>query len=523
MANWVDYLTRNVWPQRYWPYDYWPEAPASVPYRVEVDWGNDGAWTGADDITADVAEVEIDHGFPDALSRVARVGRCTITVRNDHRRYAPRREANARPRRPVRVRMQYGGTTATLFRGFLEDIEPDAGDAAPPQLARLVCVDAIGLLQLHELALGLQLDQRGDQIISAIVADCYTPPATAYDVDIDTFPFAADRWTDDIVYEGNRQRALQAIRDVCLSDWGWFYIQRDGTATFENRHHRLLDQTPVATLDNAMAAMRYAMRAESIFNRVEVTPHPRKVGGANEVLWSLNTDRTPKVEPGVTRTYRAVFVDPAEPEFRIGGKDVVAPVGTTDYTMNDTDGGGGADLTGSFAVVATVYANSADLAVTNNGSVAGYITKLQVRGLAVRVYEPPVLVAEDAASQTAYQKRALAVNAVLQDDVNAAEDQANYILGLYVAPVDEIRGVRWRANRDATHMALARDLQIGDRVTLVEDETGINGDFFVHALRHRIRGGGSFHDVELDVEQADAVSYWLMDVSQLDVDTRLAY
>src|SRR3990167_9381409 len=128
---------------------------ASATYLIEVDWDNNGSFES--DISADVISVDIDRGFSDIISRVANTGNCTIIVNNASKSYSP-------ARRPIRVQMTFSATTVTLCRGFIDGIFPSAG-IYRDRRAVIQCVDATALLQLHELNITLQENQRGDQLI----------------------------------------------------------------------------------------------------------------------------------------------------------------------------------------------------------------------------------------------------------------------------------------------------------------------------------------------------------------------
>lgn len=492
-------------------------------YTLEVDWDGDGVFEVGEDVTADLISVDIDRGLTDPLRRVAKVGRLNCVLRNTNRAYSPPLNANALPRRQCRFSMTYNSITTVLFRGFIEQLAPDFGQYRRRQIS-ISAVDAISLLQLHELRLALQLNKRGDELISAVVADCYTPPGTAYDVDLETFPFGADQWSDDVLYGASRQRALNAIGDICRSNWGWFYIRGDGYAVFENRHHRLLDTTTQAAFSDTMMQLQYKKSVESVYNEVEVVAHPRTVGGSNEVLWQLEVTDS-RVDPSTAIRYNVRYRDPDNKDFDIGGKDMISPVSGADYQMTSQPDGAGSDVTANFTVSATLYANGAEIVVTNNSaSQVGYINLLRIRGLAVRVYAPPIFREIDSASQAAYQKRALKVDAVLQDDQLVAQDQAKYLIGRYATPLDEISGLSFWANSDATRMGYARDLEISSRISLTEYQTGLSGfECFVQSIRHAISQAGRLHRVEIDVEKADAGDFWLLGTSTLGVDTRLAY
>lgn len=494
-------------------------------YGVFVDWDNDGDFSDAgENVTSNAISVDIQRGFPDPLERTAKVGRCTIILNNSNRDYSPELDADVTTMRAVIVQMRWDGTTKYKFTGYLENIQPDAGQYEPGRTVKLDCIDAMALLQEAEILIALQENKRGDELIAAIVSNVFTPAGTAYDVDLDEFPFAADEWRDDIVYGGGKQqRALPAIRDVCVSDWGHFYIRADGYPVFENRHHRILDTTVVASFSNLMDGLRYKKGRGLLYNDLKVTAYPRTVGGSNEVLWAFESGNVPSVGVSETVIYSARFRDPNNKSFDIGGKTVVAPAATTDYTMNSAADGSGSDLTANFTVTATVYANHAVITVVNNGASTGYITKLQIRGLAVRVYAPPTLLASDSASQTTYKsKKTLAIDSVLQDDVNVAQQLANYLVGLYGTPPPEITGVKFVAQYNSTFMGYARDLELSTRVTLVETQTGVNGDYFVNFIHETIENYGLWHRVSFDVEPANPGGFFILDVSRLDSADKLA-
>lgn len=505
---------------------YGATTPASVAYGAVVDWNNDGDFIDADeDISPDVISIDIHRSFADPIARTATVGRCTLILKNDDKAYSPELAPNKLPRREVRVFMNYNGLTVEKFRGFIDSLEPDAGTKGSRRV-RLECMDAIALLQDAEILLALQENKRGDQLISSITGNIYTPPGTAYDVDLDTFPFAADTWTDDIVYGAGKQaRALSAIRDVCTSDWGIFWIRADGYPVFETRHHRLLDPTVKATLSDTMSELNYQKGTNLLYNEIKVTVYPRTVGTTNEVLWAQETGSIPSVNAGATSIFSASFRDPNNLDIELGGKNVVAPVITTDYMMNVAADGSGADLSADFTVVATVYANHAEIAVTNNGTTVGYVTKLQIRGLAIRMYAPPTLLASSGLSQTRYKsKRTLPIDSILQSNVNVGQQLANFLLGLYKVPPGEVGGVMFHARRSATFLTYARDLEISDRITLAEAQTGVGADYFINAIGHKISDGGKRHEVQLDVVNAVLGNFFMLDVSQLDgTDTLAAF
>ncbi len=202
---------------------------------------------------------------------------------------------------------------------------------------------------------------------------------------------------------------------------------------------------------------------------------------------------------------------------------MITPASTTDYVFRTSPSGLGTNITSELTIAASLRANNADLQLTNSGSSTGYLNLLQVRGFAVRVFAPPTLAAVSASSQTSYEKRTLAFNAVLQDDPDTAQDMADYILSLYKDPVDSVSGIEFVANTDDTVMGYARDLEIGSRITLTETQTGLSSyACFVQAINHRIEPV-KLHKVRLEVDTAPTTSYWILGTSALNTTAILGF
>ena len=202
----------------------------STTFCVEIDWDHNGTWT---DESAYVRRVQSRSGFESAGDPVAEVGRCTITLDNTSRRFSPGNGSSALagkllPRRAVRVRAINGGQSWTLFRGFIERLEPDtsvrgAGDA------RLECVDAIALLARQRLSVAHAETELVSVVVADIVSTVYTPPATAYHDNGDCLNHVGYAW------QPVHTTALDALRDVSHAVYGRFFVALDGTPSFITR------------------------------------------------------------------------------------------------------------------------------------------------------------------------------------------------------------------------------------------------------------------------------------------------
>jgi len=477
-------------------------------YALYVDWNNDGDYGDAgEDISADWMQITITRGYSSPLARYPTVGRMTVILRNAAKTYSPPETAAARPRLPVRLTMTYDGDTVTLFEGWVQTLRPDYGTSLARR-AVMECVDAIWLLDQFEGEIALQTNVYADDVISSVVAAVYTPPSTAYDSGINLFPTAADRWTGQLLSWASssgsgsgvvrRVSASGKIQDACVSDWGRFFISKAGVPTYYNRHKMPFDSTTALTLDDDMVGLDYGMSADSVRNYIEVTCHPRKVGTTYEVLGQLDQNNAPMIEDGDSVTFDIAFRDPANSAVRLGGKSVITPVATTDFTVTDDEAGEGNDDTGDITPSMTAYGDHAEITLANAAGHPVWVQSLRVRGLAVRSLEAVTVVASEASDVV----QRLRIDAALMSNPIHAQNLADWLLSYYKDPLHNIQGVTILANSNATLMAAVRDLELMDRVVITETQTGLSAQAgYIYAMRHTIEPG-RIHQLSFNLEQA---------------------
>lgn len=470
-------------------------------YGLYVDWNNDGDFSDpGEDITDDFISGSISRGFSNPLARIASTGRASFVLKNTVRDYSPPLQSNVLPRRPVKFEMTYGGSTVTLFRGYLEGIVPTFGQYGTRR-ATLDCVDATSLLDLFEGEVALLTNVYADDVIDAVVSAVYTPPATNYQVGINAFPTSSEGWA----HQGDATEEVKAskkIEDVCVSDWGRFFIAGDGTPTFYNRHQTPLDSSTVLTIDDTMLGMAYRKTVGTVRNHVEVTCYPRSVGATYEVLGRLSQQDAPRIEASGAQTFVLRFRDAVNSKVKVGGLDCLAPVAGTDFLCTDGVAGDGNNENSNITPSATFYGDKAEVTLTNGAAYPVYVQRLQVRGKAVRAREDVTMVSTDATSITAYQKRKLPVRAVLMSDPPSAQALADYLLEYYKDPLNEVGGIEILANKDAAWMAAVRDLELLDRVVITETQTGLSSYAgYVYTLNHKIASRWE-HRLTFDLETA---------------------
>ena len=283
---------------------------------------------------------------------------------------------------------------------------------------------------------------------------------------------------------------------------------------------------PKLHIEWAAATLTYASIEQAdplseIFNIIEAESRDFTVGGL-AVLWTLS--EVPCIQPTLSRVFWAQCPNPDSPTDAVGVNAWTTPAATTDYTANSQAGGGGTNMTGSIGVAVVKLGNTMKITLTNNGAVPAYITLLQARGTPVTVSDPIKVSAEDSASQTAYGKRTYANPAKWMPNTGEADNYCQFVLSIYKSPIPVLT-ITYNANRDANHMAEALARDVSDRITIVATNTaglGINQDFFVEAIRHKV-DAHKMHWVEYDCSPVSAFGgFFVLDTSRLDTG-RLAY
>jgi|Deesub1362A_J573_1020465.scaffolds.fasta_scaffold03070_2 hypothetical protein len=408
----------------------------------------------------------------------------------------------------VRLRAQYGDTWYTLFTGRLKSAVPTPG-VRGPRRTRCRAEDWIASAARHKLdLLSIQTNRRSDLLVQDVLNNMgRQPEATSLDEGLETFAYAPDNARDE------KTTALAVLQGIAMSEYGYIFVRGDGTLVFENRHTRVKRTAVSATITNPRD-IEPVYDEDRIYNLVRAIVYPREVGTTYEVLASLNS--TPSIAPGETLTVTLRYTDPNNRDVRLSAVEVQDPVAGTDYEFSSSEGGGG-DLNDDLQVVVTKGGNAAEFALTNNGSGTGYVTKLQIRGKAIRIYDPVVQTAEDATSQDQHDKRPLSLVLPYQDSPVVGRDFAQVTLQWYKDPTLWLDQVRVIGDNSDAEMLAALGVEIGDRITVQESVSGVDGDYFVNAVAGEILPGQRIA-VTWTVVPATFGHYLILDTDKLDSD-----
>lgn len=483
---------------------------------LEVSWnGDDDFADTAENVTAYTLQVRCRRGRDSASQLTSRssAGTLEAVLYNPDGRFSRFNSASPifgsiLPGRKVRFRTT-APTAATLWSGFLLDIEPIVGGDLP--VARLTAAGALRRLADNENQIdagplvGAQTGTVVDEILDAANWPVGARVIAAGDVPLGNW-YAEDKGP------------IQALQEVEDAEIGFVYEGLDFDIVFESRYHRLLNSpTSQGTFTDAISGNQYLTSIQQqdplreVFNVAKATVQPYTTGVLS-VLWTL-TDVPFILAPTQSITYIAQFtnsyVDPW-----------TTPVVGTDILQTGV-------ANGDIGVAVVKSANHMETTITNNHATAvATITQFQARGIPVTAADPYQVSATDATSITAYGQRSYPLASPWYSNAAYAQAGVDYFVSLKKDPHPMI-SLPLGLSNDDTLFAQAVSREISERVTVVatgvQTNLGINQDFFIEAISHEYEPGAAFR-TSFDLSPADvAVAYWQLDISQLGISTRLAY
>ena len=177
--------------------------------------------------------------------------------------------------------------------------------------------------------------------------------------------------------------------------------------------------------------------------------------------------------------YTASFTPPTD-ELTLSGVVLAAWTG---------QGGTGTELTGDFTITDTYGGAGASLTVRNNSLLGGWLTTLKIFSYIVESVNPITKVQEDEDSINTYGYNEISINQVYQQDLVNATEEAAKILEDNRDPSIVLNSVTMDANRNANMMLYFLNVDVGDLVEIIEDQTEVSGRYFVQGVEFDVTGG----------------------------------
>lgn len=501
---------------------------ASATYVFEVMW--DGA--AFVDETANVWSLESHRGkdYASQLTGKASAGRFRAVLKNEAGRFASFNTASplfgmVLPARKVRLR-----TTAPVaeivWTGYLDSIAPDERRAKAYPKVTLSASGPLKYIAERKASTQIYAGIVSGTALGHILDDAGWP---APDRTLDTGLVTMTRWGAD------GDKALSHIREIEETELGYIGESADGKIVFEDLHHRQLAPhiTSQATFrDDGGAGLFYQSISQldpwrDIFNTFEANVQLYTIQ-ALAVLWAI-VGEVPQLDAGEARDFWAQYPTSASPAQAAHVDAWTTPVSATDFVANSQADGLGTNLTANVSVVATKFAKSMKIRVTNNGLVEAYLTTLQARGTPAYKNDPIKVVTEDTASQALYGKRTYPLPGKFYPSTAQAKSFTEFAVSRFKGPLPVLR-MKYLANSSDAHMLAALALDVSDRITVIANKTplpgtqlGISRDFNIEAINFRVERPGNKTWVTYDLSDAlgNEGGYWVLGVSTLGESTRL--
>jgi hypothetical protein len=498
----------------------------SGPLHVYVDWDRNGNFTGPfDDVTDDVrGTVSVSFGRESVTALAPLIaGRGSFDLDNTSRRYSPRNASSplfgkVKPARPVLitrdVKVATTTTTYTIFRGHIDDtpISPDVDG----RLVTVNLVDSLQDFQQNTISTELWQGLRSGDAIGKILDAAGWTGGRDLDPGCSIFPWW---WA-----EGST--AASALQDVLDSEGppSLLTIGPAGEIVFRDRCHRLTrsaSTTSQRTLRGTDSApepvigrgFTYSDNWQNIINDV-VLQVDERAASALDVVWSSDETITIPASSSVN-----VLVRTSDPFY-----GAVLPVGTFGSFITNLDF---TTISGSPQASSLSRLSGAALTITltATGGVPAALSNLRLRALSVPVARSYQVTSTDATSQTDYGQRNVPGTAspawVSRWD---ATDLAQQATAQRAQPLPALQVPFTCHDSQATRLDAVLALDLSDRVTVIEPETGLANDFFVETISHEI-GSVAQHVITLGLEMVPTTptSVFMLGTSTLNSATPLAY
>ena len=480
---------------------------ASVASKIEMELNGVGAgWTAIDDVVRAVpisAKYGIQGNTP--RDRVASPGPMTFALDNSTNNsgrklgyYSPG-HADCRIGFGVGIGVRLvltipGDPPYYKWRGTVKKIRPLSGRYAERRTV-VVCLDwmdeaATTLIR----SLPIQLNKRSDQIFTTLIDGTGVegewegirrqPGATLVSEGLHSFPYVFDSLRDETAF------VLREFQRVALSELGVIYIKGDAvqgeTLVYENGQERGKKTVNAVVLDSTREIVAHESQ-ENVLNDVTATVHPRRVDENAVVLFNL--EEKPEIQSWQSINFDALYRDPELLATRTAGFDIIQPVPTTDYTFNTEQDGTGQDRTAQLTIKVVPGGNSARVVISNNIYIggggggyrrgfipSGYLTKFHLRGKGLYAYDAVLSRMQDLPSQYEHGQNSFSLDMPYQSVPAMAQRAASFIVHQNAAPYTRVDSIRFIANRSDALMAQAVAREVGDRVGITEEVTGVTSE-----------------------------------------------
>lgn len=451
-------------------------------YTFAVDWLNDGDFIDpGDDVTGDILSGGVTFSYGRDQGRQlspSSAGHMAFSVNNSTRTYSPENVSSPLtgtldPARPAKGQVVFAGVTYPLFTGRIDEftVRVDRTD----RTADFTFMDGFSQLQANKLSTQVYQGKRTGEIVGYILDLVGWTGPRSLDVGATYVKYWWAEGTD----------ALTALQEIVRSEGppAIAYVAPDGTFTFRDRHHRLL-RDHSKTSQGTFAAEMVDCAAPAITGAFHFTKPFVYERGWRDVINSVSLEIAER-----QTDYAPTAVWTSEDTLALSsGQSVRVEVSASDPFINAITPVSGTDFikVGAGVVTATLSRTSGQsTAITylcTGGSAT--ISTLQLRAQAIPVVRTSKVSVTDSSSIASHGQKDYP-DTVPWANANDAAAIAGLILLHYSNP-RPIVSMRIGAE-DPEHFGQILERTISDRITIRNDEMGLNSDFFVERVEHHVQ------------------------------------
>jgi hypothetical protein len=468
---------------------------SAATWKVFTDWNDNGDFTTwGDDVTGRVLDdrtvVSMEYGRDQsrALSP-PRIGEAGFEVSNTSGDYSPEKTTSplyglVRPARPVKIEATLLGVAYTPFAGRTDDydIRLDANQRS----VGITCMDGLSLLQGAPVTTEMYQGLRTGQALH-IILDAIGWPAA--DRDIDAGATVMPYWWLDGV------DAYEAAVELLDSEGPYAMITCDSSRriVFRDRHHRAIRSRSITS-----QATWYSRTTEPM-----ISSPATYSAGWRDIVNVVSFDVPMRVQtPELVEVWNAggrITVQSGETLLvTVKGSGpflgAIEPVVDVDY-----------QLTGTATLTMAKTSGESTTVSINAPSGSAYIDNLRVRGYLLQEVASIVVAGEDASvgpPRNYGRRTSTALKPPKWAGVYDAQAIVQLILTQRAERLPTVRVTMVAANDTRQLQQLTRDLS--DRVRVIAYEMGMDAEFWIEQIEHKVTQGGADHRTTFGMEKAPA-------------------
>ncbi len=373
------------------------------------------------DETEKVIKIETERILEEPLGGIA-YAQADITLDNNDKRFTPNISATVGtalfPNRPTKIYLGLKIRDVDKAVPNLYGLTKMPRENKSNRTLEIHIFDYLRFIDDFALESTMYEDKRSDQIIEDILVNKvgFSTDQMVLAEGLNVIPFA---WFEKGTTAG------RAIRKVCEAEEAILYQDETGMLKFETR--RKPREAPwnaaVYTINPEDILLWEELRDPIIINRCIVKGEPRTVQSSKEVWRDGIVEEIPG--NGSLEIW-AAFEDPVTL--------ITDPVANTDYIANAAFDGSGADMTSDVSIVATAFARSAKLVITNANPGSAHLTLLRLRGTPAEVTSKVKEIYESESSINKYDRHEITIENDFINTASFAHYLAKTIVNKYNAP-----------------------------------------------------------------------------------------